>query len=273
MSQLPEDEASAERFDEIFRALGEMDIEVVDAPERRKGADGEETAEEEASPEAELDLSPAPVGRTDDPVRMYLREMGRTPLLTREGEIRIAKRIEEGRKEVADSVCRAAAAVREILYLGERLEQGRLRIGDLLALNEFEEISEQRERDLQNEIKPVIRALKSEQAKVEEIRRRMEKAGPRPGERVRNKFDGRDRRPKDQAGGGPAQGEPQPAGGGPGGHADAPVPGADRERRTRPAGTGQGRSPQPDGPEAPGVERGRHQPEHRPHRPAAGAAG
>ena len=190
MSQIPEDEASAERFDEIFRALGEMDIEVVDAPERRKGADGEETSEEEASPEAELDLSPAPVGRTDDPVRMYLREMGRTPLLTREGEIRIAKRIEEGRKEVADSVCRAAAAVREILYMGERLEQGRLRIGDLLALNEFEEISEQRERDLQNEIKPVIRALKSEQAKVEEIRRRMEKAGPRPGERVRSKFDG-----------------------------------------------------------------------------------
>ncbi len=189
MSQLPEDESSAERFDEVFRALGEMDIEVVDAPERRKGADGEETTEEEASPEAELDLSPAPVGRTDDPVRMYLREMGRTPLLTREGEIRIAKRIEEGRKEVADSVCRAAAAVREILYMGERLEQGRLRIGDLLALNEFEEISEQRERDLQNEIKPVIRALKSEQAKVEEIRRRMEKAGPRPGERVRSKFE------------------------------------------------------------------------------------
>jgi RNA polymerase primary sigma factor len=189
MSQIPEDEASAERFDEIFRALGEMDIEVVDAPERRKGADGEETSEDEAAPEAELDLSPAPVGRTDDPVRMYLREMGRTPLLTREGEIRIAKRIEDGRKEVADSVCRAAAAVREILYMGERLEQGRLRIGDLLALNEFEEISEQRERDLQNEIKPVIRALKSEQAKVEEIRRRMEKAGPRPGERVRSKFE------------------------------------------------------------------------------------
>jgi RNA polymerase primary sigma factor len=189
MSQLPEDESSAERFDEIFRALGEMDIEVVDAPERRKGSDGEEGSEEEASPEAELDLSPAPVGRTDDPVRMYLREMGRTPLLTREGEIRIAKRIEEGRKEVAESVCHAAAAVREILYLGERLEQGRLRIGDLLALNEFEDISEQKEHDLLGEIRPVIRTLRNEQAKVDEIRRRMEKAGPRPGERVRSKFE------------------------------------------------------------------------------------
>ena len=106
------------------------------------------------------------------------------PLLTREGEIRIAKRIEEGRKEVADSVCRAAAAVREMLYLGERLEQGRLRIGDLLALNEFEEISEQKEQDLLSDIRPVIRALRSEQAKVEESRRRMEKAGPRPGDRL-----------------------------------------------------------------------------------------
>jgi RNA polymerase primary sigma factor len=189
MSQLPEDESSPERFDEIFRALGEMDIEVVDAPERRKGTDGEEPSEEEASSEAELDLSPAPVGRTDDPVRMYLREMGRTPLLTREGEIRIAKRIEEGRKEVADSVCHAAAAVREILYLGERLEQGRLRIGDLLALNEFEDVSEQKESDLLGEIRPVIRTLRSEQAKVDEIRRRMEKAGPRPGERLRGKFE------------------------------------------------------------------------------------
>ncbi|HYL81597.1 MAG TPA: sigma-70 family RNA polymerase sigma factor, partial [Candidatus Acidoferrum sp.] len=179
MSHLPEDESSAERFDEIFRALGEMDIEVVDAPERPKGTDGEEAQEEEASPEMELDLSPSPVGRTDDPVRMYLREMGRTPLLTREGEIRIAKRIEEGRKEVADAVCRAGVAVREVLYLGERLEQGRLRIGDLLALNEFEELSEQKERELQNDVRPVIRGLRNEQAKLEDARRRLEKARPR----------------------------------------------------------------------------------------------
>jgi RNA polymerase primary sigma factor len=179
MSQLPEEEASAERFDEIFRALGEMDIEVVDAPDRTKGAEGGEAQGEESSPETELDLTPAPVGRTDDPVRMYLREMGRTPLLTREGEIRIAKRIEDGRKEVADAVCRAAVAVREVLYLGERLEQGRLRIGDLLALSEFEELSEQKEHELIAGFRPVLRGLRSEQSKLEEVRRRLGKARPK----------------------------------------------------------------------------------------------
>ena len=179
MSHLPEDETSAERFDEIFRALGEMDIEVVDAPERAKGAEGGEAQGEEAAPETELDLTPAPVGRTDDPVRMYLREMGRTPLLTREGEIRIAKRIEDGRKEVADAVCRAGVAVREVLYLGERLEQARLRIGDLLALSEFEELSEQKERELIADVRPMIRGLKNEQAKLDDLHRRLDKARPR----------------------------------------------------------------------------------------------
>jgi RNA polymerase primary sigma factor len=179
MSHLPEDESSAERFDEIFRALGEMDIEVTDAPDRTKGTEGGDGAGEEAAGEAELDLTPAPVGRTDDPVRMYLREMGRTPLLTREGEIRIAKRIEEGRREVADAVCRAPVAVREVLYLGERLEQERLRIGDLLALSEFEELSEQKERELAAEVRPVIRGLRNEQAKLEGLRQRLGKDRPR----------------------------------------------------------------------------------------------
>jgi RNA polymerase primary sigma factor len=175
MSHLPEDETSAERFDEIFRALGELDIEVTDAPDRTKSAEGGDGGGEEAAGETELDLTPAPVGRTDDPVRMYLREMGRTPLLTREGEIRIAKRIEEGRKEVADAVCRAPVAVREVLFLGERLEQERLRIGDLLALSEFEELSEQKERDLAAEVRPTIRGLRAEQAKLDDVKQRLVK--------------------------------------------------------------------------------------------------
>ena len=187
MSQLPDDEVSPERFDEIFRALGEMDIEVVDVPDRPKGDTAE--SQEEGSTEAELDLSPSPVGRTDDPVRMYLREMGRTPLLTREGEIRIAKRIEEGRKEVADAVCRAGVAVREVLYLGDRLEENRVRIGDLLVFNEFEEISEQKEQDLAAGVRPVIRTLKREQAKLDDARARLVKLAPRLSERGRQRLE------------------------------------------------------------------------------------
>ncbi|MFB3820131.1 MAG: RNA polymerase sigma factor RpoD [Candidatus Methylomirabilales bacterium] len=196
MSHLPEDESSPERFDEIFRALGEMDIEVVEIPERHK-RDGED-GQEEASAEPELDLTPAPMGRTDDPVRMYLREMGRTPLLTREGEIRIAKRIEEGRKEVADAVCRSSIAVREVLYLGERLEQGRLRVSDFLALNEFEELSEQKERELLAEAKPVLRVLKNEQAKIDDLRRRVEKAESRLTDAGRKRFEAEIQQHKDK---------------------------------------------------------------------------
>jgi hypothetical protein len=66
-------------------------------------------------------------------------------------------------------------AVREVSYLGERLEQERLRIGDLLALSEFEELSEQKERELASEVRPVIRGLRNEQAKLEELRQRLAK--------------------------------------------------------------------------------------------------
>jgi RNA polymerase primary sigma factor len=70
-------------------------------------------------------------------------------------------------------------AVREVLYLGERLEQGRLRIGDLLALSEFEELSEQKEKELLADVRPMIRGLKNEQAKLDDLHRRLGKARPR----------------------------------------------------------------------------------------------
>ncbi len=174
---LPENITSPEHIDRILTGLDEMDIEVIDSP---SGA-GRRQARKAAEPpsggvEPEVDLSPAPVGRTDDPVRMYLREMGKTPLLSREGEIGIAKRIEEGRREVTEAVCRAGIAVREVTFRGERLLQGRLRVGDLVALNDFDEISEQREKELTAELAPVLKGLRQEQEKVEELARRLERA-------------------------------------------------------------------------------------------------
>jgi len=181
-SLLPEEVAPAEQIDNILNLFDEMEIEVADEAERPKAVGASEPQEEESS-EVELDIVPSSVGRTDDPVRMYLREMGKTPLLTREGEIRIAKRIEEGRKEVADAVCRAGVAVREIAEVGERLLKGRARVGELFALNEFDELSEQKEKELLAENAPLLEGLRKEQAKIDDLRRRYQRGVGRLTER------------------------------------------------------------------------------------------
>jgi RNA polymerase primary sigma factor len=181
-SLLPEEVTSTDQIDSILNLFDEMEIEVTDEAERPKAAGALESQEEESS-EMELDLVPSSVGRTDDPVRMYLREMGKTPLLTREGEIQIAKRIEEGRKEVADAVCRAGVAVREITEIGERLLKGRARVGELFALNEFDEISEQKEKELLAENAPLLEGLRKEQVKIDDLRRRYQRGVGRLTER------------------------------------------------------------------------------------------
>jgi len=168
-THLPEDVTSPEQIDNILSLFDEMDIEVIDGPEKAKRLGAEASPPPEPPQETELDLSPAPVGRTDDPVRMYLREMGKTPLLTREGEIRIAKRIEEGRHEITEAVCRSGVAVRGILFLAERLLQGKLHAADIVALNEFDEISEQKERELVKTLAPTLRALKRQHDKMEAL--------------------------------------------------------------------------------------------------------
>ena len=186
---LPEEVTSADQIDRILNLFDEMDIEVVDEADRPKPVGSLEPQEEESS-EMELELAPSSVGRTDDPVRMYLREMGKTPLLTREGEIRIAKRIEEGRKEVADAVCRAGVAVREITEIGERLLQGGARVGELFALNEFDEISEQKEKEILAENAPLLEGLRKEQAKIDDLGRRYQRGVGRLTERWQQRIQG-----------------------------------------------------------------------------------
>ncbi|MEK7709158.1 MAG: RNA polymerase sigma factor region1.1 domain-containing protein, partial [candidate division NC10 bacterium] len=96
---LPSDIVSLDQLDDIMMMFGAMDIEVVDSAKgggRLPSEIARERAEEAEEPEhGEIDLTPGPVGRTEDPVRLYLREMGRVSLLTREGEISLAKRIED----------------------------------------------------------------------------------------------------------------------------------------------------------------------------------
>ncbi|MDH4121719.1 MAG: RNA polymerase sigma factor RpoD [Deltaproteobacteria bacterium] len=130
---IPSSETSSEQLDEIFAVLSEMSIEVMDAAgnpnvPKTVAANGEE---EEAA--EELDLEPLADTRTDDPVRMYLREMGHIKLLTREEEVEISKRIEEGQREMIEVLSRSPLVVRYLLSLGARLHVGKVKVQEIVS--------------------------------------------------------------------------------------------------------------------------------------------
>src|SRR6185295_18283337 len=133
---LPSELSSSDELDDIFSMFGSMGIEVVDSEQKfREKGEGEEGAE--------LDLTPGTLDKTNDPVRMYLREMGTVPLLTREGEVEIAKRIERGKKAVMRVVSRSPMAAHEVIRLGDRLAAREINLREVVVFNE-EEITEEK---------------------------------------------------------------------------------------------------------------------------------
>ena len=140
---LPAEVVSPDQIDDVMSIFGEMDIEVVDANQRvTLGGAGEDIAEEEEEEkEIELDSDGDVVGKTGDPVRMYLREMGTVSLLSREGEVEIAKKIEEGEKRVIHEVLSSPLALTYVLDLGEKLAQHEIRVREIIK-EEGEEDSE-----------------------------------------------------------------------------------------------------------------------------------
>ncbi|OGW64037.1 MAG: RNA polymerase sigma factor RpoD [Nitrospirae bacterium RIFCSPHIGHO2_01_FULL_66_17] len=150
---LPADVLSSEQLDNLMVMFGEMDIEVVDSAEEgrfpplaesedevEEVEEGEELGEEflEDEKEKEIDLTPGILSRTDDPVRLYLKEIGSVHLLSREGEIEIAKRIEEGKREVTSIVFGMPMTVKQVLSRGELLTQDAIGVGDLVVAFEDE---------------------------------------------------------------------------------------------------------------------------------------
>jgi len=135
---LPPDLISSEQIDEIMLLFAKMEIDIVDSDQKRQkvtlGSDDREKFDEER----EIDLG-GPIGKTDDPVRIYLREMGTIPLLTREGEVEIAKRIEEGQREVAAAVTQTPLTIKEILCLGEKAKQQKIPIHEVISTEESDE--------------------------------------------------------------------------------------------------------------------------------------
>ncbi len=158
---LPSDVVSLDQLDDIMMMFGAMDIEVVDSAKPARLPELEEAIEEREGPLAEageIDLTPGPVGRTEDPVRMYLREMGRVSLLTREGEIALAKRIEEGKEEVARAVMGTNLAVREFMVLREALKKGRLSVRDVVDTSD-EDLPEEKEAEFTERVLHALGAV------------------------------------------------------------------------------------------------------------------
>jgi len=123
---LPDDISSGPELDDILVNLDGAGVEILEEPKLGKIEDSEELLE--------TDLGQDFSDKTNDPVRMYLREMGTVPLLTREGEIELAKRIERGQDAVRKSLSRSPRIAREILNLGEDLARSAVAVGDILLL-------------------------------------------------------------------------------------------------------------------------------------------
>src|SRR5213593_4643558 len=185
---LPSDIVSLDQLDDIMMMFGAMDIEVVDSAKAARLPS--EVARPAAVVEDDddgggdaIDLSPGPVGRTEDPVRLYLREMGRVALLTREGEIALAKRIEEGKNQVTAAILSTNLALERFKELRESLRHGEISVKEVVDVNE-EEFTEEKEEELRRQVvnafAQVDRLLRDRDELVEQVRKLRAKAGPKP---------------------------------------------------------------------------------------------
>ena len=174
----PELTASAEDLDDLFTAFGTAGIEVIDTEDPSfAGLDkipGEPKREGVEQPEAdvELDLTPGALEKTNDPVRMYLREMGTVPLLTRDGEVEIAKRIERGQLRVLKSLSRSPVIVTEIVSLGEQLLKDPSIIKDLIQFSD-EELTDEKVEERLEETLHKIDSISKTYKKVKQLRQKL----------------------------------------------------------------------------------------------------
>src|SRR6266700_2630666 len=153
---------SPDDIDDLITTIGTQGIDLLDGP--KFGSDKDFELEE--GEDVELDLTPGTLEKTNDPVRMYLREMGTVPLLTREGEVEIAKRIERGQLRVMKALSRSPIVIHELLAMGEDLKKGVRSIKEVVTFDE-EEITDE---ILQNRLTEFT-------GKIDELAKAYKKAG------------------------------------------------------------------------------------------------
>ncbi len=150
---LPGDVVSPDQIDDVMSMFGDNDVEIVDAQKSVEQSEvkptvavEEEKQEEEEKEEEEEKVQDEPGAKSNDPVRLYLRKMGSVSLLTREGEVEIAKRIEDGEKEVMRALLDCKVAVNEMIDIAPRLRTGKLRVREV-----FKDAPEEPQREEEEE--------------------------------------------------------------------------------------------------------------------------
>src|SRR5215475_12938556 len=174
----PEIGASAEDLDDLLSAFGTAGIEVIASADQNFAAlykiSGEKKFDAEATEEGiELDLTAGSLEKANDSVRMYLREMGTVPLLTRAGEVEIAKRIERGQLTVLKVLSRSPVIVREIITLGDQLKRDPSVIKDILRFSD-EELTEEKIEQKHQETLHLIEQIDKTYKKIHQLRAKLE---------------------------------------------------------------------------------------------------
>ena len=178
-SALPPDILTGDQIDDVMEIFGENAIEVVDAFQKVPLAGGnmligEEAQEEEAPEEEEEEVEYVGGVKANDPVRLYLKEMGSIPLLNREGEVNLAKRIEDGEREIMAAVKSCSVALDELFQIGEKLRSGELHIRDVIK-DLDEDSSDEEEVQAQEKVLRVVARIRKSMQSARELELRLKK--------------------------------------------------------------------------------------------------
>ena len=177
---LPEGVCSSDELDSIFSLFGSAGIEVIDSEQKFQ----DENKKEGKRGDNELDYGALALDKTNDPVRMYLREMGTVPLLSREGEVEIAKRIEHGQKIVLKAISRSPLVVREILAIGDQLSEEILSIREVVSFSD-DELTEEKLQEKKMEVIGVVEGIRKHERSANRIRSKLSRC--RKGSRLYKK--------------------------------------------------------------------------------------
>ncbi|MGA7103716.1 MAG: RNA polymerase sigma factor RpoD [Candidatus Deferrimicrobiaceae bacterium] len=189
---LPPDILTGDQIDDVMEIFGENAIEVVDAFQKvplsgeNKLIGEEEAQEEEAQEEEEEEVDYASGIKANDPVRLYLKEMGSIPLLNREGEVNLAKRIEDGERAIMAAVKSCSIALDELFQIGEKLKSGELQIRDVIK-DLDEDSSDEEEVQTQEKVLRVVGRVKKGMQSARELEQRLRKGKIREKERAQMK--------------------------------------------------------------------------------------